>query len=104
MKIIFNTDKTVDGDDRHKEFFTNQIATELDRFSDHLTRIEVHLSDKNGKKVGRNDIQCLLEARLEGKQPIAVTSIGNTNEQAVSGAIDKMRASLETILGKIKNY
>ena len=103
MKIQFNTDKTINGDEKNEDYFTSQIAEELDRFESHITRIEVHLSDENGKKEGRNDIQCMLEARLKGRKPIAVSNQGDTVEQAVSGTIDKLKISLETILGRIQN-
>ncbi|WP_323758391.1 HPF/RaiA family ribosome-associated protein [Roseivirga sp.] len=104
MKIQFNTDKTIQGDERHEGYFTDQIAKELDRFQSHITRIEVHISDENGKKEGIKDIRCLLEARIEGRQPIAVSDQANTIEQAVSGAIHKLKASLGTILGRLQNH
>ncbi len=104
MKIQFNTDKTINGDERHQTFFTSQIAEALKRYQSHITRIEVHLSDQNGKKEGMNDIRCLLETRLEGRQPIAVSCREETVELAVSGAIDKLKTSLETILERIGNH
>jgi len=104
MKIQFNTDKTINGDEKHEHHFTSLITKELKRFESHITRIEVHLSDENGGKEGLNDIRCLLEARLEGRQPIAVSCQDNTVEFAVSGAIDKLKASLETILGRLRDH
>ena len=104
MKIQFNTDKTVNGDERKQDFFTSQISNELERYESEISRIEVHLSDENGKKDGLNDIRCMMEARIEGKQPIAVVSQEDTIEFAVSGAIDKMKASLETKLGRMGNH
>lgn len=104
MTIQFNTDKTISGKEEDTAPFIAQINTELSRFSSHISRIEVHLSDENGNKTGQNDILCMIEARQEGKQPIAVTSQADTTEEAVSGAIDKLKASLETIAGKEKNY
>jgi ribosome-associated translation inhibitor RaiA len=104
MKIQFNTDKTINGDDRHQDFFTAQIAKELKRFQSDITRVEVHLSDENGKKDGKKDIRCLLEGRIEGKQPIAVSCQADNEELAISGAIDKLKTSLETIFGRISNH
>jgi ribosome-associated translation inhibitor RaiA len=104
MKIQINTDKTINGDERHQTFYTSQIAEELKRYESHITRIEVHLSDENGKKEGMNDIRCLLEARLERKQPIAVSCQDDTVELAVSGAIAKLITALETILERTANY
>jgi ribosome-associated translation inhibitor RaiA len=104
MKVQFNTDKTINGDERHEEFFTNQIAEELDRFQSHITRLEVHVSDENGKKEGLEDIRCLLEARLEGMQPIAVSNQAGTIDLAISGALNKLKASLKTTLGRMQNH
>lgn len=42
----------------------------------------------------------MIEARLEGMQPIAVTNDSNSHEQAVEGALGKLKTSLETILGR----
>jgi ribosome-associated translation inhibitor RaiA len=104
MKIQFNTDKSINGDERSQEHFTTLIADALERFDSHLTRIEVHLSDENGKKEGVNTMLCLMEARMEGKQPIAVTCHADTVELAVNGAIDKIKASLDTIIGRMKHH
>lgn len=104
MKIQINTDKTINGDKRHNDFFSSQLAQKLKRFDSHLTRIEAHISDENGLKEGANDTRCLLEARMEGRQPIAVSHQADTYEQAVSGAIDKLKSSLDTIIGRIENH
>lgn len=102
MIIQYNTDKTITGDERSEDYFTSLISKELDRFSSQLTRVEVHLKDENGKKDGLQDIRCLLEARMEGKPPIAVSNQADTVSNAVSGAIDKLKSSLETIIGRFK--
>jgi ribosome-associated translation inhibitor RaiA len=104
MKIEINTDKNVSGSEESTVLITELISGELSRFNDQITRIEVHLSDEDGKKDGQNDKRCLLEARLEGRQPIAVTDQAGSHEEAVSGAIDKLKTSLETILGRLRNY
>ncbi|WP_367390607.1 HPF/RaiA family ribosome-associated protein [Lewinella sp. LCG006] len=104
MTIQFNTDKNIDGGERSKDFFTSQVAQELDLYQSEITRIKVHLSDENGGKGGRNDIRCLLEARLEGKQSIVVSDQADTAELAVTGAIDKLKNALKTILGRSQSY
>jgi ribosome-associated translation inhibitor RaiA len=104
MKIQFNTDKSINGDERSQDHFTTLIAEGLKRFDSHITRIEVHLSDENGKKEGVNNMLCLVEARMEGRQPIAVTCHADTVELAVNGAIDKIKASLDTIIGRMQNH
>ncbi len=104
MMIQFNTDKTISGEERGEEYFTSQIANDLKRFQSHISRIEVHIKDENGKKEGFNDKTCVMEARIEGRQPIAVSTKAGTIEEAVSDAIDKLKASLETILGRLQNH
>ncbi|MFA7273853.1 MAG: HPF/RaiA family ribosome-associated protein [Crocinitomicaceae bacterium] len=104
MKIQFNTDKTISGEERNEDFFTAQIAKELDRYQSHITRIEVHVSDENGKKEGTNDILCLLEARLEGKKPIVASDQAKNIEMAISGATHKLKAAIETIVSRSQNH
>ena len=41
----------------------------------------------------------MIEARLEGQQRISVTDRANDYELAESGAIGKLKASLDTIVG-----
>jgi hypothetical protein len=53
MKIQFNTDKNVTGSEELRASLTSIISGELSRFDDHITRLEVHLSDENGHKTGR---------------------------------------------------
>lgn len=104
MTVQLNTDKTISGNEKNQHYFTSMIEEGLKNFESHITRIEVHLSDENGIKEGFNDMRCLLETRIEGRQPIAVSCQADTVELAVSGAIDKLTASLETILGRMQNH
>lgn len=104
MTIQINTDKNLSVQEAFGAKLDDLLSEELSRFSEHITRLEVHLSDENSSKEGINDKRCLLEARLEGRQPIAVTGLANTYELAVSSAIDKLKASLDTILGRIRSH
>ena len=104
MQIQFNTDKNVTGSEDLIASSTSLISEELRRFSQQITRVEVHLSDEDGNKDGLNDKRCMVEARLAGMKPIAVTDHANTHEQAIFGAIDKLKASLEKITGRLKDY
>lgn len=104
MTIQINTDKNISGTEALSAQYEAQIESELSRFSDHITRIEVHLSDENGHKDGVNTKRCLLEARVEGRQPIAVSNQADTLDQAMDGALVKLTASLDTIMGKLSNH
>jgi len=51
-----------------------------------------------------NDKRCLIEARFKGRQPIVVTDRAGTQELAIAGAAEKLKASLEKILGRIRDH
>tara|TARA_B100000508_G_scaffold118450_1_gene98622 strand:+ start:135469 stop:135783 length:315 start_codon:yes stop_codon:yes gene_type:complete len=104
MEVIFNTDKNIEGKERIENYFKSEIKEDLDRFSDRVTRIEVHLSDENGAKKGENDKKCVLEARPEGLKPVAVTAFDSSIEKAISGATQKMKSSLTKLMGKLQDY
>lgn len=104
MIIQLNTDKNIVGDERLERYLKSVIEDKLSHFRDHITRVEVHLADENGQRKGVDDKRCTLEARLEKRQPIAVTSHANTVEKAVNEALDKLKASLQTISGQLKNH
>ena len=104
MIIEFNTGKNLKGGDDHTAPFLDMITDSLRRFTEFLSRIEVHLSDEDGAQVGQWTIKCVMEARIEGRRPIAVTSRENTEERAISSAIDKLIASLDSDIGRLRNH
>ena len=77
------------------------VESALSRMSDHITRVEVHLTDERGPKSGKNEKRCMMEARLEGRQPIAVTDEAATLDLAVNDAADKLARLIEHTLGKL---
>lgn len=104
MQIQFNRNKNVPESDDFIDSSTSLITEELKRFEQQITRVEVHFSDEDGIKDGVNDKRCMVEARLAGMQPIAVTNQANTHEQAMVGALDKLRSALEKTTGRLKDY
>ena len=104
MIVQFNTDNNIKGGERLNDYFETTISDALSRFSDQITRVEVHLTDENSSKEGLKDKRCMLEARLEGLQPVAVSSQENTIEQAVKSALDKLKSALDSAIGKLRSY
>ncbi|HYI79019.1 MAG TPA: HPF/RaiA family ribosome-associated protein [Chryseolinea sp.] len=104
MLIQINTDRNIDGSVRMSNYFSGVIESTLDRFNEHITRVEAHLSDENSGKEGPDDKRCMLEVRVKGLQPIAVTHKAETLDQAVTGAAEKMKNILETTIAKIRAY
>ena len=100
MKVQINSDRNVKADAQLTSNVRAEIERALDRFTQHLTRVEVHLSDANSGRGGARDKACLLEARPAGKQPVSVRYASATVEDAVKGAVGKMKRLLETSVGR----
>ena len=104
MQIQINTDDNIKGSERLAQQVETMVGGALDRFGEQITRVEVHLSDENsGQKGGGEDKRCLLEARLAGLQPIAVSHEAETMRQAVGGATEKLVRTLESTLGRLRD-
>ncbi len=91
----------------HKEYaskLSSVISRELNHFGELLTRVELHLADENAQRKTKEDKKCTIEAKLKGKHPIAATNHAGTYDHAVTGAILKLKASLNTIVGKMQNH
>lgn len=104
MLIQVNTDNHITGREALTTRVEATVESALTRFTERITRVEVHLSDENGRKSGPNDKRCLMEVRLEGRQPVAVTHQAATLDEAVSGAADKMTSALDSTLGRLRGY
>lgn len=98
MKIQINTDNNIQGREELVERYTKDVESALANVSKHVTRVEVHLSDENADKSGQHDKRCMIEARLEGRQPIAVTEDAATLDLAVHGACHKMTRRIGDIV------
>jgi ribosome-associated translation inhibitor RaiA len=104
MQIQVNTDDNVEGREELARRVEAEVISALSRFSGHITRVEVHLSDENADKGGINDKRCLMEARPTGRKPLAVSHQGATLEEAFTGAAKKLQAALESTLGRSNDH
>lgn len=102
MIIQVNTDKNIKSSERLESFVSEMLNKSMKRYSDQITRLEVHLSDQNAEKTGKDDIQCRIEARVKGLNPVAVNSRSEKIDLAVSSATAKLKKSLDTMTGKLK--
>jgi hypothetical protein len=101
MIIQINSDKNIEANSEVSAFVKGEVQRALGRFESQLTRVEVHLSDQNSHKSGQQDKRCQMEARAEGRPPVSVSEAASTLEQAVQGAVGKMRRLLETSYGRL---
>ena len=102
MQIQVNSDKNITADARLIAFVEGEVNRSLKRFARRLTRVEVHLSDENSHKFGVLDKRCRVEARPAGHRPLAASNGASTVENALLGALTKLRNSMETVFGRIE--
>lgn len=103
MKIQINTDNNITGHEELAEQAEATVEGTLGHLVEHITRVEVHLSDENSAKGGAHDKRCMMEARLEGHQPIAVSDEAKSIGQAIDGAAEKLKRSLDHTLGRLSD-
>lgn len=104
MHVQVNTDRNIDGHERFVTHVQGLVEAALTRVRPHITRVEVHVRDENSHKGGQHDKRCMMEARLEGRAPTAVTHHAETEEQAIEGAADKLRKAVESILDRLSDH
>jgi hypothetical protein len=102
MQIQVHTDNNITGREDVVRLVQSTVEGAIGRFADRITRVEAHLSDTNGHKSRGDDKRCLLEARLAGLQPIAVSHQAATIELAVTSAADKLQRAIESKVGRVQ--
>ena len=101
MHIEINTDNHIRHDESVDRHVRQSLDSVLQRFGSQVTRLEVHLHDKNADRKGGNDKHCLLEAKLEGRPAIACSDEADTLAAAISGAAKKLQRRLDHDLGRL---
>ena len=103
MQVIINSDNQVDLNEATIQHCQEEVTTLLQRFSDWITRVEVHLTDENSNsKGGIDDIRCLLEARPAGKQPVSIEVRGASVEDALTEGIQTLKQRLGAMQDKAR--
>jgi hypothetical protein len=100
MLIEVRTDGNINGSVQLSDYVKAEVRTALHRYDDRIRQIDVHLSDAVGNKTGRDDKCCMIEARRDGREPIVVTHQETSMDQAIHGAVHKLKKSVDSALGK----
>ncbi len=104
MQVQINTGHNIEGHEALGTYVSGVVEESLSRFSDRLTNVDVHLSDENSdKKGGGDDMRCMIEVRLAGSQPLAVTHQAKILDQAVDGAAEKLTHLIEHTIGRLEH-
>jgi ribosome-associated translation inhibitor RaiA len=101
MQVQVNTDNHIRGSEEFTAKIEAVVTGTLSRFTDRITRIEVHLTDESGSAKSRgNDMRCVLETRLTGLAPTTVTADSSSAEHALHDAVEKLERALSRILDR----
>jgi ribosome-associated translation inhibitor RaiA len=103
MQVQVNTDDHIHGGESLAQWVTDETRSRMSRFADHITRVEVFLTDLDGSKSGVNDKRCRLEARIANRQPVMVTADADKMAKAFTDAVDKLTRAIDTDLGRVKD-
>ena len=101
MQVLVNSDHHIVGGEDLAERVQGVVEGCLERFAARITRVEVHLHDLNSGKSGERDKRCMMEARIGGMRPMAVSHEAPTLTEAIHVAADKLERAIEHSLGKL---
>lgn len=104
MQIQINTDHNLKVHESEAGQLRAIVQDVIGRFAEHITRVEMHLSDENASKRGDDDKRCLLEARPEGRNPVAVSHQASTLILAVEGAAEKLARAMDSDIGRQRSH
>ncbi|GAB2485699.1 MAG: HPF/RaiA family ribosome-associated protein [Comamonas sp.] len=103
MQVQVHADDHVQGGESLAHWVQEEVGGKLSRFREHLTRVDVYLTDVDAIKSGGKGKRCVLETRPAGRQPLAVNAEAEKVAQAFSGALEKLQHALETDLAKMRD-
>lgn len=103
MQIQVHTDHLVEGGESLSKWVQGELQPRLSRFKEYTTRVEVFLSDTDARKTQGGLKRCVLETRVNGRQPIAVNAEAEKMAEAVTAATEKLIRALDTDLGRLKD-
>ncbi len=101
MQILINTDHNIEGREGLATHVRTVVEHALAHVHNHVTSVTVHLSDENSSKGGADDKRCVMEARLNHHQPLAVTHHAASLHEAIEGAASKLSRLLDKVTGRL---
>lgn len=104
MQVQVNCGDGLEAKDTLERWASAFLVESLARFRDDLTRVEVQLTDEAKGKHSGQEMRCMLEGRLTAHQPVAVSHYGETMDEALRGATQKLINALEHTFGKLDRH
>ncbi|MFN5457144.1 HPF/RaiA family ribosome-associated protein [Bradyrhizobium sp.] len=100
MLIDIRTDGNVAGGEQLSQDVKASLHAVLHRHEDQIRRIDVQLSDAVSHKTSHDDKSCKIEVHRDGGEPIVAAHQDSFMEQAVRGAVHKLKRALDHAFGK----
>ena len=104
MQIQINADNHLESNAARDDWARGVVEAAMGHFADHVTRVEVHLSDENAGKGGAALMRCTMEARVNGRPPVAVSNDAAGLDAAVNGAAQKLVRATEHAVGRADKH
>jgi ribosome-associated translation inhibitor RaiA len=103
MQIQTNSDHTIKNHESLAAHVESVVQEALSKVSEHITRVVVHLSETNDHQHSGGDYRCVMEARIEGHPPFATSDHAASLHQAIQGAAEKLKRTIDSTLGRIND-
>lgn len=104
MHVQVNTSNGIENKDTLDRWASDYLNEALARFGQDITRVEVQIRDTNAARKGADDVRCMLEARISGRDPVAATHHAPSQDEAFRGATQKLLHLLDHTLGKLDRH
>lgn len=101
MQILINTDNNIDSGDQLTILVEGEVESAFAPFGPRITRVDVHLADESAGRRTATDMRCMIEVRPSSHEPVVVVDHASTTDEALRGAITKMRHLLQSMFGKL---
>ena len=103
MEVNVNTDNTIQRHQGLDERVRTQVEEAIARFSDHVRRVDVHLSNENREKHEDGSNYCMMEALVSGYAPVVVHAHAENLQLSISGAVTKLKRALDSAIGRLND-
>ena len=100
MLVEIRMDSSIHGGEDLSAHTKSVVEEALCRFLDQIRRVDIHLGTTNNHKAGNGDKRCMIEVRMDGREPIVVTREATTLAPAIHDAIHALKQTIENALGR----
>ncbi len=100
---MVNSDHHITASESLSERVESVVTDTVDRYSDRITRVEVHLQDVNGASAVIGTSAARWKPVWVGVEPVVVTAEGASLQEAIDGAADKLERALEHAIERLQD-